>query len=1237
MVASVDTNLFLNVDQIIGGIIPSVYISRIVLEGGGSRPDPRKTDRVRIHAHDTGAGQTQRAQRPTSLEEEAELKTKVTLVIKDTYRDGTFSWFGSLGLDIKDFIKIRLIQTTDIAATEILSAQDVLHRHVIWNNPVLRTGNTTYQEFDFAEFEGDQNDVTKHYKEIDNNGNIIFSMSKEVTGTDLPNTFGPVPGRTIRTNTDHLAYFAYAYIDLASTVPGHMHLNDGDWNPEFNVFLNTSQLTLTRVGRATSDIVIKDGKTVSNAYVFETKDGTLWTGDIYNSNNTWFGGKRNETLNPPELVRKTVTNKKIQDFRISKVLEKLTFNFSNLENKFLTFSPKYNTSTSIIKRKIPFFTDMLLSRDKDGNCRFFFGIDMLKLVRENSEYGKLYTGNVAPDEILNNAWILSMKIFRVRLKGSSQAGSSPTEDSNSTSFGGTFGTPKLKNFNAGGMMNNGILGGYSFTQRGTDIQRRSTPNQLDELIIEAKESIDPARRFDVVRSDHNNSWVRRIGNSTQFYGHDANQEEGVTYFMGTDASISNLNDGYYRYRIELEIEDRSVTYLAQQRDILKEAKKDLAEYYELGSKLGITGEESDRWENPHIADGGRQSIASNSVPANFDPIANRFTRQFYNEVASYYSAGPEPWISIPLAYLTVISKFVDGIDNPATDPLYAALSGYIDPISGSLQGVMVLLNLIKDFENILNRAIGTTRKNIEPATATTGAGGRGNPSPGVATMFDTNIANQGSPKIQSFKTNNEFSSVFNASIPSNLGYDFMGLSDIDISSTATSSDPTSGAGLRIIRGQAFRGIVANETGKLWRLAPSNPGLDPKSYTYFTPTIIKTRGGTLTTTGDWNSISPSQWANLDINALRVANNDYFREQAGQGFSHLSDSAKQTFWQWVAGQGSLLEGKPGHFLLTGGGTSQGETGYHGADSYATNVPENLSTFFNSYYNLVAVPTTETEVQFEHQGQQPPSTINRDPLAFYNESALEQLKCDWVAFSIYWDLFSTGLSVQGFRPSVKLPDAAFNQKNIAYYENLISNAIEFQGLPNQIKALIMLFDQSGTTIGDNVTEPTTAIRSLFGGELNDFLLRPGFATSAINNPFQNPDEKTRIRIFCETINVLEVFTGYGVVSSGDSLGVEKSVGRPEWTPLTRQLYNNKAPGQYLICRLRPYENEKMKIKRDPNLELPVFDEHFLLNVGQHSRYQSSSQKGNKGTKARTGLSLTLDDPQYQRTNLPISEGGS
>ena len=173
--------------------------------------------------------------------------------------------------------------------------------------------------------------------------------------------------------------------------------------------------------------------------------------------------------------------------------------------------------------------------------------------------------------------------------------------------------------------------------------------------------------------------------------------------------MPGLTDGFYQYRVEIDLQDNLVDYLIQQRNNLLDSKEVLVDYYESATSSRSSIENGFRKQESY-----------------YDPATNRFTQAFVNSSVST----PNASVSIYLNALALVSKITN------RDTVEKDLRGYISKSTGNPKGILTLINLHDQLISFINLGIGIEKdktsslpKTDEPKN-NTGAG---------STVFKTDV------------------------------------------------------------------------------------------------------------------------------------------------------------------------------------------------------------------------------------------------------------------------------------------------------------------------------------------------------------------------------------------------------------------------------------------------------------------------------------------------------------------
>ena len=1214
---------FLSKKDLFGSGIPKAYVNKITLESQGYNTPPKNSN---PHV-DTGNQFEQREEQGIALSpaelgmasSPQSLTVTLDLVVKDILKnvpglqsldlvfDGTTaSKLSGERLDIRNYIKLNVVQCTSptMAETFINSARTIptgaKHEEKYLSEIIESNAGGTAVD----ETIRDQN-MSLAVKDIP------YKMKFDewnTSGDDIP--FSP----------DYLAYFVWTEFDVEKI--------GNDFNFQRRAVdvggLNLSDLLrgINFRSKLTFDRVIENSKIVENGFVYRSTDGALWLGDVrdmgaenywtlqdrgvYSNEGIWLkddGTVWNEhaaftyahhqmpdgrwmTTNPVagaygspgngsgyitrQIVRKeTVRNTKIQDFRGVERLEKINLNFAYIENNLMNNILESSRILSSFKTggSNKYFTDMYLTRDGDNNCRFFFGFRKDKILEDFSVLRALYRkNNPRLLGLADVAEIFSMKIFRVRTKGSPEIGSRPTRPHRPYSFG-TRNPLKFNNQNE--YQNLNVLK--------TD-DPSNAPNldtiSGDEFIL--KLTTDVNGNESIIPIDN----VSELALTAPIFSVDVNgnSQDNITYFSGTDKSIKDKSDGYYQYRIELEIEDPAGSWLWEQYQTLNNIKKDLAAYFEDASRLGTT-KIKNFTDNPHIENenlmgfqegGAAVTFAPGDTrPGNFNVALNRFTREFIEHALAKDEYVPtngdlELWNRVALTYMNVINNIAP---NSLTQLEAATLHNYIHPETGNPNGILTVLKLIERLENILLR----TMKGLYPVRAPN----RGDPnhlpenafkSIGGGAVLKSSLENTHRRRT-SAKVEHQFDSTFNANLPKNVGMDILGFQ-------AGNGNLPLESGIRIVGKLDFEEIVRREKKKIFKESDvpiqsfdfTQPvfsyDLNTSAYSYFTPSIVKT---------------PMRTFDL-------------RPVIG------GEPEPPPAWSWAAARDETRRN-----IETAG-----------------NISSPLSSFMASHYNSIVVPEPEPTIPLIKPGA-PPARSDQLNAAGENEEWLKrnseyrqnQKKSTAVLSELLDDIaMPTDIDDIGklAMRKVKKDLELYDQNNTdGYFSNLTPVMIERAGtthlvaataitsqiwnpLPNQVKALFTLANSG----------PAGSIPTVFTKAV-ERLKSDGFWSTDIDQA------KTRYKF--ESIYVLEYFSGWENITEGNNQRapadqpalLEKqspaTVDRfhahhppGAWRPLTKPTLDTTVD-KLLFCRLREYNNSKVGIEFES--ELPIFEQYFLLNT--------------------------------------------
>jgi len=240
-----------------------------------------------------------------------------------------------------------------------------------------------------------------------------------------------------------------------------------------------------------------------------------------------------------------------------------------------------------------------------------------------------------------------------------------------------------------------------------------------------------------------------------------NSSQQFRTFTITDKESSDITDGYYQYGVQIEIKDGTVDFLNQQLMRLIRIRDQMKLYY-----------------------------STASMPVCYNSSSQRFTgklKQYY----SRYDTDQLPWIQSISIFIEVLTSLTQ-IDNPKS--LGKRLFSFINPNSGSLEGINAFVGLIEMLETKLEYILGPKIHVQTPGNET---------KRNIKTRFKTSVIS-----LSRF-----FNKIWDSNERSDLGLDYLSI------------PPSSGdVGLKGVTVQDFKTRIEQENSIYW----TTPNLDSLS-------------------------------------------------------------------------------------------------------------------------------------------------------------------------------------------------------------------------------------------------------------------------------------------------------------------------------------------------------------------------------------------------------------------------
>ena len=512
-------------------LMPLVTIDKITLENNSVPPiatdDPHIADTEADVLRRQSLGLSTRPSTYNSPEipsSPAGCYVTIDLIVRDIIEnDGLSSWF--YDAELLKYMHIKIVQSVNKNLTKRLILGDLAALQNPESAPYFEEKILSLQQY---------HESTKDFYSTPASGRGLVADIPYETSFYLNEN-----------QPQHLSYFAFCFFDIQEMI--------ADYN--LNLYgYNKNQGIVSK--DITSETVIQDGSVVSEAFIFYTPEGKVWSGAVHQHNGVWMAGASHTSAPHPILTRETAINSKVQDFRDidDVILEQI--NLQPIEAVIQRLGQKTSATEIKVEENISYLSESFMSSDMVDNkrsCSFTFSFDYRGFLRQNSEYGKMLdslAGTRELESILQRSGILSFKVYRHRVTD-------------------------LVSFNS---INSPV--------RGIPFKETSFIN-VDKAPVLVVSSSDARGILKSSKTEKGSIREIDLGNASD-----------LRTFAVTDVSVGDKTSGLYRYSIEIKIQDGSVDYLNLQMLNFSKAKEQFElynnvcsspDYYNLENKSFTSG------------------------------------------------------------------------------------------------------------------------------------------------------------------------------------------------------------------------------------------------------------------------------------------------------------------------------------------------------------------------------------------------------------------------------------------------------------------------------------------------------------------------------------------------------------------------------------------------------------------------------------------------------------------------
>ncbi len=1194
-----------------GTIVPTVYIKNVTLENSATGLPQHLNTNDRINPH-VDAGDTNLDAITTTGEEP--FKVTVDFLIKEnlgnTFNEITTTWSDETTLQNYTNIQMMLFSNSFIAkiiqydpalvnnpdgikimeAVYYLASENLLTSDEIAQAETIGFTNSSFQQpfseaiFDlkpgitFAQLVSNYLDLFIDGVVADKALNLGDAMKN---GTGIQ--YGDYPQLTQYAEVDEdgkkvvnyqftkVLYVPDFYANtnyLSLVVAPYMDIQGLGANFDVDLeFLLGPDNTSTPYGKVKTQNIITNGKVVSNSVVYYLEDDmSVWTGHIHSNNGVLMTGKYFKP-DSRKVVAKTVNNSTVQDFRIIDRIAKLKFDLSFLQTDKVSLAEAYKFTrdkTDVLKQPA-YFSKNYVSRGIDGSAKFLFGMDLYSFVREQTTFGSLLLPEQANEINMSIAraliGIASLKVKRRRVDVVPQSNRLGTYNAQEIPFKtGYLGEPHI------------------------DVEEI-----VKDVIIAKQAQMQPLQ---MSFSSLANSTFEAVDFSVPENGDSGKLANvGFQFFTGMDSDVATQTDGHYQYGVELEIIDATPAIITSKITSLITSYRTMMGYYNF---CKIPGKQ-------YNVNSGR-----------FRPVLNNY----------YIAINKEPWLN-PIKDLTnVIRDFKDKNENFDAEDFQDQLELICHPATGSPRGVESVLKLILNAATKLAEIAGTTLNFATIAQVASLV----NPDGTADANFNKPIDNKifaTAPDKRTIKVEYYFDDSFDTEVPKKYGYDY--LTSTGDSATA----PFGGLGLATIQGDDFNTRMNLEMQKYFEsTSPENFEItnptNGKTYTpgdtaltslfsYLTPASVnlgtgQVKSALLGQSLGFTGVDATKFSLLPFNNAMEADKYLFNKRA---FSYIAtkiinfnnNATLPVYDNTTTSDNTLLSGYENSIkfytqqILANKNCVSGLSGKSTTDTKNSNDGNGLfmSDFLTNAIDQ-ADGLNDSKIKLDELANDPLSISYKGGaentlfLTFiYGSSAQNYGIASTKApasiaegkqeVTFDFDFFQIGAdtpnkpAIEGTILTKKIAGQPSGTPPEGQAPILVQN--ELKKLPNQIKSILLQYD-SETQVKHKWNTQTDPDKNS-------------------NNPYY----KASIAINYRNIKRVEYLAGFDYsslpVTNGGTSPVNALIGRPTWKLLTPEIYGDNI-GTTLFCRLKTYEDKDYGIVPMESLNMPVFDEFFLLAPAEY-----------------------------------------
>ena len=620
----------------------------------------------------------------------------------------------------------------------------------------------------------------------------------------------------------------------------------------------------------------------------------------------------------------------------------------------------------------------------------------------------------------------------------------------------------------------------------------------------------------------------------------------------------SIERGQYEYFLEIEIEDGAVKYLANKLDKLYDLLDQLNVYYNDATRSSLyTNDNGDKIKK-----------------SNFNIYLNKFTKEWINKNKNLEGSGSYKSIKKSIEKnLVDIYKVVANLGGN-TAPFKAKILNIIKPETGSPAGISKIIKLVEHTISKVNDIAGINSYNISK-------GGIG--AKGAKQDVTEKVGVENKSKEQRSIVKLTIPLLSKSGLGSNVdyGYDYISNS-VDILKIAFNNHSIPATGLKVISLSDFTQRLDEENQKYFNTTDLSHDISNgrtngdtvanSAYTYLSPSRIRAGKfflnpliqNTTTSVPLKRAYRKTLLRIIQYNMTDKSTSPFPKEEEDlQDFMLKDSDNKDLLLDIFSPLGVEIDHRPDSLFKSLLGFIEDDSV---DDDKKNDLGEEIGTLFEQEYNgKNLTPRKNPNTLLMYLLKNIVSSLkNKKPLEYYDFSKLVPKDKDQITHVDYDSMNSE---------SHLYEQIAYDLVNKGTWPTAALLEQEIRKIPNQIKALLAESD----IIASGVESTDKKVNN--SGYFNEGSKDPKIYLHYYASYWFHYDNLVEI----------QYLAGYHMTDSEDFIGM------PIWKTLNSNSYSDLTAfaDQSILCRVQKYENKLLDIQRDEMLELPIYNEYFILNL--------------------------------------------